>query len=44
MALSMEERTVVILPDMFKCFLVEEPRVNEAYQIAKIASEDWLAG
>lgn len=39
----MEDRTVVILPDLFKCFLVQEPKANQGYQAAKIESEEWLA-
>ncbi|KAH7344353.1 terpene synthase metal binding domain-containing protein [Pyrenochaeta sp. MPI-SDFR-AT-0127] len=39
----MEDRTVVILPDMFRCFLVQEPKANQGYQAAKIESEEWLA-
>ncbi|KAK1590316.1 terpene synthase metal binding domain-containing protein [Colletotrichum navitas] len=38
----MAARTVVVLPDMFRCFLVQEPRVNRNYRTAKLASEKWL--
>ncbi|KAK1984687.1 terpene synthase metal binding domain-containing protein [Colletotrichum cereale] len=38
----MAARTVVALPDMFRGFLVQEPRVNRNYRTAKLASEKWL--
>ncbi|PVI02312.1 terpene synthase metal binding domain-containing protein [Periconia macrospinosa] len=38
----MEDRTSVILPDLFRCFLIQEPRVNDGYWTAKVASEQWL--
>jgi hypothetical protein len=39
----MEERTTVTIPDLFKCFLTQEPRSNKGYQAAKLESERWLA-
>ncbi|KAF5846417.1 hypothetical protein GGP41_003797 [Bipolaris sorokiniana] len=39
----MEERTIVIIPNLYKCFLTQEPRSNQGYQVAKLESERWLA-
>jgi hypothetical protein len=39
----MEERTIVTIPDLYKCFLTQEPRSNKGYQAAKLESERWLA-
>jgi hypothetical protein len=39
----MEERTIVTIPDLYKCFLTQEPRSNKGYQAAKFESERWLA-
>jgi hypothetical protein len=39
----MEERTIVTIPDLYKCFLTQEPRPNKGYQAAKLESERWLA-
>lgn len=43
LAVDMAARTDVALPDLFRCFLVQEPRVNRNYVNAKLASEIWLA-
>lgn len=34
----------VLLPDMFKTFLKQEPLVNPYYEGVKIESEEWLSG
>ncbi|CAI6332731.1 unnamed protein product [Periconia digitata] len=39
----MKDTTVVTLPDMFRCFLVQEPKANDQYQSVKVESEEWLA-
>jgi hypothetical protein len=39
----MEDRTIVTIPDLFKCFLTQQPRSNKGYQAAKSESERWLA-
>lgn len=38
-----EDRVTVMLPDMFRCLVVQEPRVNSEYPRAKVESEEWLA-
>jgi hypothetical protein len=37
-----DERVTVVLPDMFRCFVVQDPRVNTEYPTAKVKSEEWL--
>jgi hypothetical protein len=39
----MESRRTVILPDMFKAFVVETPPMNPNYETVKPISERWLA-
>lgn len=39
----MEDRIVVTIADLFKCFLTQETGSNKAYQVAKLESERWLA-
>jgi hypothetical protein len=39
----MEDRIIVTIPDLFKCFLIQQPRLNRGYQAAKFESERWLA-
>ncbi|KAF5606173.1 presilphiperfolan-8-beta-ol synthase [Fusarium subglutinans] len=39
----MESRRTVILPDMFKGFVVETPPMNPNYETVKPISEQWLA-
>ena len=39
----MDDRIIVTIPDMFKCFVVQEPRINDGYCVAKIESEKWIA-
>ncbi|TLD13609.1 uncharacterized protein PgNI_02932 [Pyricularia grisea] len=39
----MDDRTFVTLPDMFKGFIVQEPKVNKHYEAVKPVSERWLA-
>ena len=39
----MEDRVIVTIPDLFKCFLTQQPRSNKRYQAAKFESERWLA-
>lgn len=33
----------VLLPDMFKAFLKQEPLVNPHYERVKLESEEWLS-
>ncbi|EXK49843.1 hypothetical protein FOMG_02323 [Fusarium oxysporum f. sp. melonis 26406] len=40
---KMESRRTVILPDMFKGFVVETPPMNPNYETVKPISERWLA-
>ncbi|RKK70496.1 hypothetical protein BFJ69_g11758 [Fusarium oxysporum] len=40
---KMESRRTVILPDMFKGFVVETPSMNPNYETVKPISERWLA-
>ncbi|QBZ63619.1 hypothetical protein PoMZ_05304 [Pyricularia oryzae] len=39
----MADRTCVTLPDMFRGFIVQEPKVNKHYEAVKPVSEKWLA-
>lgn len=39
----MSARVYVTLPNMFRCFLVQQPVVNKHYDVAKAASEEWIA-
>ncbi|KAF5639771.1 presilphiperfolan-8-beta-ol synthase [Fusarium tjaetaba] len=39
----MESKRTVILPDMFKAFVVETPPMNPNYETVKPISERWLA-
>lgn len=38
-----ELKSTVILPDLFKGFVVNVPRKNKHYEIVKPISEKWLA-
>jgi hypothetical protein len=38
-----ELKSTVILPDLFKGFVVDAPRKNKHYEIVKPISERWLA-
>ena len=38
-----QNKTTVILPDLFKGFVVQSPRVNKDYSTVKPISEQWLA-
>jgi hypothetical protein len=42
-AKKMQSRRTVILPDMFKGFVVESPPMNPNYETVKPISERWLA-
>jgi hypothetical protein len=38
-----ELRSTVVLPDLFKGFVVNVPRKNKHYEMVKPISEKWLA-
>lgn len=38
-----QNKTTVILPDLFKGFVVQTPRVNKDYEAVKPISEQWLS-
>ena len=38
-----QNKTTVILPDLFKGFVVQSPRVNKDYSTVKPISEQWLS-
>ena len=38
-----QNKTTVVLPDLFKGFVVQSPRVNKDYRAVKPISEQWLA-
>jgi hypothetical protein len=40
---KMELKSTVILPDLFKGFVVDAPRKNKHYETVKPISERWLA-
>lgn len=37
-----DDMTEVLLPDMFKSFLKDYPKLNPHYAAVKVASEKWL--
>jgi hypothetical protein len=42
---TLDERKIdVVLPDMFRLFLSEPPRVNPKYDLVKSESEAWFSG
>ncbi|RGP69189.1 terpene synthase metal-containing [Fusarium longipes] len=38
-----QSKTTVVLPDLFKGFVVENPRINTSYETVKPISEQWLS-
>ncbi|CEI39940.1 unnamed protein product [Fusarium venenatum] len=38
-----QDKTTVVLPDLFKGFVVQTPRINKGYEAVKPVSEQWLS-
>jgi hypothetical protein len=43
MTAGKQDKTTVVLPDLFKGFVVQTPRVNKGYEAVKPVSEQWLS-
>jgi hypothetical protein len=42
-AATKQDKTTVVLPDLFKGFVVQTPRINKSYEAVKPVSEQWLS-